>query len=61
MVQCRELTISEMLADPMVVALMAADGVQVKDVRQLLSDAAERLGKAQNGKDRRQRVRGKIA
>jgi hypothetical protein len=52
MVQCRELTIAEMLADPIVIALMAADRVQVKDARQFLIDAAEPLARAQNGKDK---------
>lgn len=41
--QCRELSIDEMLADPIVRALMAADGVVADELELLLRSVAKRI------------------
>jgi hypothetical protein len=43
MLPCPELSIGEMLSDPIVRALMAADGVDPEELRALLRSVAERL------------------
>jgi hypothetical protein len=43
MPECPEPSIDELLADPLIRALMAADGVDPDELRALLCSAAERL------------------
>ena len=45
----RELALEEMLADPIVQAVMAADGVDAQQIRESLYKAASRIGRRHAG------------
>jgi hypothetical protein len=60
MLGCRELSIKEMLADPVVRALMSADGVHADELKALLCSVASLL-RARSLKDGKGLLEGKDA